>query len=52
MAIEGVQRDSTYGSHDQGVAPEQILTPAIAQATIDKYRQVEAHLAKVIAGTS
>jgi hypothetical protein len=48
MAIDSVQRDSTYGSHDQGVAPEEVLTAAIAQATIDKYRQVETHLAKVI----
>lgn len=45
MAIEAVQRDSTYGSHDQGVVPNEVLTAAIAQATIDKYRQIEAHLA-------
>jgi hypothetical protein len=50
MAIEAVQRDSTYGSHDQGVVPGEVLTAAIAQATIDKYRQIEAHLANVIAG--
>jgi len=49
MAIESVQRDSTYGSHDQGVVPTEILTAAIAQATIDKYRQIEGHLANVIA---
>ena len=47
-AIESVQRDSTYGSHDQGVVPEQVLTVAIAQAAIDKYLQVEAYLAKVL----
>jgi hypothetical protein len=45
MAIEAVQRDSTYGSHDQGVVPNEVLTTAIVQATIDKYRQIEAFLA-------
>ena len=49
MAIEAVQRDSTYGSHDQGVVPEEVLTAAIAQATIDKYRQIEVHLANIMA---
>jgi hypothetical protein len=44
MAIEAVQKDSTYGSHDRGAFPEEVLTAAIAQATIDKYKQVEAHL--------
>jgi hypothetical protein len=43
-----VQRDSTYGSHDQGVVPNGVLTAAIAQATIDKYRQIEAHLANAM----
>lgn len=52
MKIEAVQRDSTYGSHDQGVVPDEILTAGIAQATIDKYRQIEAHLAKVMSGSA
>jgi hypothetical protein len=50
MAIEAVQRDSTYGSHDHGVVPDKVLTVAIAQATIDKYRQIEAYLANVMVG--
>jgi hypothetical protein len=50
MAIEAVQRASTYGSHDQGVVPNDVLTAAIVQATIDKYRQIEAYLANLMAG--
>jgi hypothetical protein len=50
--IEAVQKDSTYGSHDQGVVPEAILTQAMAQAAIDKYRHIEAHLAKVLSGAA
>jgi HEPN domain-containing protein len=44
MHMEAVQKDSTYGSHDQGVVPEEVLTAAIARAAIDKYRQVEVFL--------
>jgi hypothetical protein len=46
--IVDVQKESTYGSHDQGVVPEQILTQSMAQAVIDKYSQIEAHLAEVL----
>jgi hypothetical protein len=48
MAIDAVKTDSTYGSHDQGVASKVNLTAAVAQATIDKYRQVEAHLTQIM----
>jgi HEPN domain-containing protein len=48
VKITDVQRESTYGSHDQGPKPEEIFTQGMAQAAIDKYRQIEAHLAKVL----